>query len=126
MSVVSPSTHDMATLRGWWREDGNATSQFAWSMLGMAFPPLEMPGETAGRVIAQHLFSPAMWAVFPLQDLLAMDEDLRHPNPGAERINVPAIMPFYWRYRSHLGVEQLAQAEAFNRNLAAMIREAGR
>lgn len=126
MSVVSPSTHDMATLRGWWREDGNTTARFAWSMLGMDFPPLEMSGEVAARIIAQHLHSPAMWAVFPLQDLLAMDETLRHPDPDAERINVPAIMPYYWRYRMHLGIEDLTASGAFNGRLAAMIREAAR
>jgi 4-alpha-glucanotransferase len=126
MSVVSPSTHDMATLRGWWREDSRVTAHFAWSMLGMEFPPSELPGETAERIIDQHLRSPAMWAVFPLQDLLAMDETLRHPDPDAERINIPAIMPFYWRYRMHLGVEDLAAADAFNRRLADLIRDAGR
>jgi 4-alpha-glucanotransferase len=67
-----------------------------------------------------------MWAVFPLQDLLAMDETLRHPDPDAERINVPAIMPYYWRYRMHLGIEDLTAATAFNDRLAAMIREAAR
>jgi 4-alpha-glucanotransferase len=72
------------------------------------FPPLELTGELATRIIDQHLQSPAMWAVFPLQDLLAIDENLRHPDPDAERINVPAIMPYYWRYRMHLGIEELA------------------
>ena len=49
-----------------------------------------------------------MWVVFPLQDLLAIDEDLRNPDADAERINVPAIMPYYWRYRMHLGLNELA------------------
>ena len=126
LSVVSPSTHDMSPLREWWREDGKVTSDFAWSMLGLAFPPLELTGETAGRIIAQHLASPAMWAVFPMQDLLAMDETLRHPDPAAERINVPAITPYYWRYRMHLGVEQLGAADEFNAQLQAMIVGSGR
>ena len=126
LSVVSPSTHDMPPLRAWWREDGKVTSDFAWSQLGLAFPPLDLTGETAGRIIAQHLASPAMWAVFPVQDLLAMDETLRHPDPAAERINVPAIMPYYWRYRMHLGVEQLAAADEFNAQLRAMIVGSGR
>ena len=67
-----------------------------------------------------------MWAVFPLQDLLAMDEILRHPDPEAERINVPAIMPYYWRYRMHLGLDELAAADGFNRKLAGFIGAAGR
>jgi 4-alpha-glucanotransferase len=126
MSVVSPSTHDMPTLRGWWCEDPHATAEFAWQSLGVAFPPLELSGELAARIIRQHLASPAMWAIFPVQDLLAMDESLRHPDVEAERINIPAITPYYWRYRMHRSLEELAAADAFNAGLLGLIRETGR
>lgn len=126
LSVVSTSTHDMATLRAWWREDAHRAARFAWHLLGMAAPPAEMTGEIAARVLDQHLHSPAMWAILPLQDLLAIDESLRHPDPERERINVPAIIPFYWRYRMHLGIEDLAAADGFNTRLRGMIGRAGR
>ena len=126
MSVVSPSTHDMSSLRAWWKEDPGTTARFAWQMFGLAFPPSELSGELAGRIVQQHLHSRAMWAIFPLQDLLAMDETIRHPEPEAERINVPAIMPYYWRYRMHLGIDGLAAAGAFNRKLAGFIAASGR
>jgi 4-alpha-glucanotransferase len=67
-----------------------------------------------------------MWAVFPIQDLLAMDESLRHPDPEAERINVPAIMPYHWRYRLHLRIDQLAAATGFSGKLAGMVGSSGR
>lgn len=51
---------DMPTLRGWWREDAQATAHFAWQMLGEAFPPLELTTELATRIIRQHLESSAM------------------------------------------------------------------
>jgi len=126
LSVVSPSTHDMSTIRGWWSEDLQQTSKFAWQMLGLDFPPAELSGELATRIIGQHLYSPAMWAIFPLQDLLAIDETLRHPIPEEERINVPAIMPYYWRYRMHLDLTRLADAQNFNAELKGMISAAGR
>ncbi len=126
LSVVSPSTHDMPTLRGWWREDPSVTADFAWNMLGVAFPPHELSSDHATRIIHQHLASPAMWAVFPLQDLLAIDENLRHPDVDAERINVPAIMPYYWRYRMHLSLEELAAADDFNTRIARLIKATGR
>lgn len=126
MSVVSPSTHDMPTIRGWWREDPRVTANFAWQAFGEAFPKHELSGEMAARIILQHLHSPAMWAIFPLQDLLAIDESLRLPDPDAERINVPAIMPYYWRYRMHLGIEELAAAEGFNAKVAKFVRSSGR
>ena len=126
MSVVSPSTHDMATLRAWWKEDSQATSRFAWQMLGMCFPPPELSGEIAVKIIQQHLHSPAMWAVFPLQDLLAMDEKIRLADDEVERINVPAIIPYYWRYRMHLDLAELGNARDFNEKLAALLVSAGR
>jgi 4-alpha-glucanotransferase len=126
MSVVSTSTHDMPTLRGWWGEDPSLTANFAWQMLGEAFPPADLTGELATRIIHQHLQSPAMWAIFPLQDLLAIDENLRYPDPDAERINVPAIMPYEWRYRMHLNLAELAAADGFNGKLARMLRDANR
>ncbi len=126
LSVVSPSTHDMSTLRAWWREDSQTTSKFAWQSFGIAFPDSELSGELASRILWQHLQSPAMWAIFPMQDLLAIDESIRHSDPDAERINVPAIMPFYWRYRMHLGLDELAAASDFNSNLTRLIQAAGR
>jgi 4-alpha-glucanotransferase len=126
LSVVSPSTHDMATLRGWWREDPAVTADFAWRMLGESFPERDLSADLATRIIRQHLLSPAMWAVFPLQDLLAIDEDLRHPDPDAERINVPAIKHHPWRYRMHLDLAELAAADTFNAKLARLLESAGR
>jgi len=126
LSVVSPSTHDMPTLRGWWREDEQVRNRFAWQALGVAFPPPELSGNLARDIVVQHLHSPAMWAVFPLQDLLAMDEALRLPDADAERINVPAIMPYYWRYRMHLDLAELKEAADFNRRLAGLLKSAGR
>ncbi len=126
LSVVSPSTHDMPTLREWWREDAKLTGHFAWSLLGVDFPSLNLSGDTAASILALHLHSPAMWALIPLQDFLAMDESLRHPDPAAERINVPANMPHYWRYRMFLGIEQLAAAGPFNARLLDMVNASGR
>lgn len=126
MSVVSPSTHDMATLRGWWRENHLITGKFAWQMFGVSFPEADLSGEMAGKIIWQHLQSPAMWTIFPLQDLLAMDEQLRNPDVEAERINVPAIMPYNWRYRMHLDLGKLSSEEGFNGRLARLVQASGR
>jgi 4-alpha-glucanotransferase len=126
MSVASPSTHDMATLRAWWREDPEVTARFARRMLGIDSAPSELSGELAARILVRHLQSPAMWAIFPLQDLLAIDEEIRHPQPESERINVPAIMPYYWRYRMHLDLDALAAAEGFNRRITRLIQASHR
>ncbi len=126
MSVVATGTHDMATLRGWWREDVQERAEFAWEMFGVAFPESELGGEMARRIVEQHLWSPAMWAVFPLQDLMAMDEGLRSKDVEGERINVPAIIPFYWRWRMEMEIADLAEAGEFNWKLRELVETAGR
>jgi len=67
-----------------------------------------------------------MWSLFQLQDLLGMDATLRRPDAAAERINIPSDSAQRWRYRMHLNLETLLQAEEFNTRLAGMIRAAGR
>ncbi|HEX5790920.1 MAG TPA: 4-alpha-glucanotransferase, partial [Luteolibacter sp.] len=126
LSVVSPSTHDMSTLRQWWDEEPKLTRRFAWLQLGLADPPAQLNGRTAAQILRQHLESPAMWAVFALQDWLAIDEDLRRPDAAAERINVPAIMPYHWRYRMHLDLELLCGAESFNHRVSCLLGAAQR
>ena len=80
----------------------------------------------AENIICQHLNSPSMWAVFPLQDLLAMSPSLRLKDPHSERINDPANPKNHWKYRIHLTVEKLAAATEFNEKLLGLIRKSGR
>lgn len=126
MSVVSTGTHDMETLRSWWRDDEKVRTRFAWEMFGVAFPEKDLSGEMATRILAQHLQSPAMWAVFPFQDLMAIDERLRDKDIEGERINVPAIIPFYWRWRMKPTIAELSAAAKFNSALGELISSSGR
>lgn len=116
LSVASPSTHDMAPIRAWWEEEDPALiSRFFHNELQfMGQEPYTCEPFIAKAVVEKHLRWPSMWTVFPLQDLLAMDLELRRENPTEERINVPAIMPYYWRYRMHLTLENLLGQDGFN------------
>ena len=73
-----------------------------------------------------HMDSPSLMAILPLQDWLAMDGELRNPDPDSERINDPSDNPHYWRYRMHLTLEDLLGATQFNALLRKMTEEAGR
>ena len=127
LSVITPATHDMSSIRGWWKEDRELTQRFFNGELGLSGEaPREASTEIVEAVLRQHLASPAMWSIFQLQDLLGMDAHLRRGNAEAERINVPAIPNFYWRYRLHLPLEKLQTALEFNSRLVQMIRENGR
>lgn len=127
LSVVTPSTHDMSTLRGWWEEDRAITQRYYNTELGQSGEaPAHCEPWINRAIIEQHLASPAMWSIFQLQELLGMDESLRRADPAAERINVPAIAGFYWRYRMHVTLEQLQAADAFNRELNRCVIKSGR
>ncbi len=127
LSVVTPGTHDMSTIRGWWEEDRNLTQKFYQQELKLTgAAPAHCGAAINQAVVLQHLASPAMWSIFQLQDLLGMDESLRRKDFAAERINVPANPKNYWRYRMHLTLEQLQQAETFNQELNRLIRQSGR
>ena len=127
LSVATPSTHDMSTLRGWWLEDEALSQQFYNNVLGFdGKAPLEMDGRIAYTILARHLASPSAFALFAWQDWMAMDERLRRDNPDDERINVPSNRDHQWSYRMHIPIEQLMQERAFNETLHRMITDAGR
>jgi 4-alpha-glucanotransferase len=127
LSVVTPSTHDMSTIRGWWKEDRNLTQKFYNQELGQTgVAPEQCEPWINKAVVLQHLSSPAMWSIFQLQDLLGMDEHLRRENPDDERINVPANPKHLWQYRMHLPLETLLESRAFNGELKALIQQHSR
>lgn len=127
LSVVTPSTHDMSTIRGWWEEDRTKIQRFYNYDLGQwGNAPYYCEGWVNKAIVVQHLYSPAMWAIFQLQDLLGMDETLRRENPDDERINIPANPKHYWQYRMNLSLEDLQQATAFNTMLKERVVMSGR
>ena len=127
LSVCTTSTHDMNPIRAWWEEDRQVTEHFYYNMLGgQGAAPFYCEPWICRQILEQHLWSPAMLTVLPLQDWLSMDGALRRSNPHDERINVPANSRHYWRYRMHLSVEQLQAADEFNATLSDMIAACGR
>ncbi|HWB26216.1 MAG TPA: 4-alpha-glucanotransferase [Chitinophagaceae bacterium] len=127
LAVVTPSTHDMSTIRGWWEEDRNKTQQFYNYELGQwGNAPYFCEAWINKAIVAQHLYSPAMWSIFQVQDILGTDKDIRRPDPHEERINVPAIPKYYWRYRMHITLEKLLEADEFNIGLYNSIKASGR
>lgn len=59
------------------------------------------------KIVGRHLASPSMLCVLGIQDWMSIDERLRLADANAERINVPANPKHYWRYRMHIGIEEL-------------------
>ncbi|MDB5253830.1 MAG: 4-alpha-glucanotransferase, partial [Flaviaesturariibacter sp.] len=127
LSVITPSTHDMSTIRGWWEESREKTQRFYNTVLAShGEAPLFCEPWINRAIVLQHHYSPAMWSIFQLQDLLGMSDTLRRLNPHEERINQPADPKHYWRYRMHLTLEQLLKETDFNEELRDYIRKSGR
>jgi 4-alpha-glucanotransferase len=127
LSVVTPSTHDMNPIRAWWEEDRKKTQQFYNNEIGQwGDASFFCEPWVAKAILLQHLYSPAMWSIFQLQDLLAMDGELRRKDPHEERINDPSNPKHYWRYRMHLTIEELSDADKFNEELHEMIKSSDR
>lgn len=127
LSVVTPSTHDMSTIRGWWEEDRERTQRFFNHLMGEWGPaPYYCEPWVNRAIVLQHLYSPAMWSIFQLQDILGMSGSLRRENPADERINLPANPQYYWNYRMHIPLEQLIDEANFNNELKDYITNSGR
>ena len=127
LNVVTTSSHDSSTLRQWWCESPKLTQRYYEKQLGQAGDaPAQLPPELATEIIAQHLNSPAMLAIFPLQDLLATSAHLVPADPNIERINNPANPKHRWNYRMSIGLEKLILAYEWNRKVRELIGHAQR
>lgn len=127
LSVITPSTHDMNTIRGWWEENRERTQHFYNQVLGQwGDAPYFCEAWINRAIILQHLYSPAMWSIFMMQDLLGMSETLRRENPQEERINNPANSKHYWQYRMHISLEDLIKESEFNEELKGYVIHSGR
>ncbi len=127
LSVVTPSTHDMSTIRGWWEEDRTQIQKFYNNELGQfGDAPYFCEAWIVRSIISQHLYSPAMWSIFQIQELLGMSEKLRRENPNDERINVPSNPKHYWRYRMHISLEDLMVQDEFNADIKSIVEASGR
>ena len=125
--VVMPATHDMAPIRLWW-EQNKASAQLFFNRIlkesGNA--PYFCEPWVCKKIIELHLQSPAMWSVFLLQDLIAIDGNVRRAIPADERINEPANPNQVWNYRMHVTIEKLMEADDMNHQIIKMIKESGR
>jgi 4-alpha-glucanotransferase len=126
-SVCTTSSHDLSNLRAWWEEDPEQTQRYYRDVLQeVGTAPKQAQPWICAKILEQHLASPSMLAIFPLQDWLAIDGALRYPDPTEERINTPSNPDNYWRYRMHLPLEELLISEPFNRRIRNMIAKHGR
>lgn len=127
LSVCSTSTHDMSPIRAWWRENRELTQHYYNEVLKQeGIAPSECSDLLCKQILENHLYSPSMLVILPLQDWLSISESLRRTNSEDERINIPSEANHYWGYRMHINIETLINAKPYNEKVAFMIECAGR
>ena len=122
LSVCTTSTHDMNPLRNWWEEDSARSQIYYHSVLhhnGKAPEICTTP--LAMQIISNHLRASSMLTIIPLQDWLAMSDELKNNDADHERINIPADPHHYWCYRMHITLEELLSAHDFNQKISDML-----
>ncbi|GAB2210062.1 hypothetical protein Drorol1_Dr00015315 [Drosera rotundifolia] len=127
MTVCAPSCHDCSTMRSWWEEDEERRRRFFKDVVGSnKLPPSRCVPSIAHFIIRQHVEAPSMWAIFPLQDLLALkDEYTTRPAPE-ETINDPTNPKHYWRFRTHVTLETLLKDKELTSVIKDLVRGSGR
>lgn len=128
LSVCTPSCHDMSTVAGWWDSADQNVRQKFWNHMFQrdGGAPDRITTEISDMIVKQHLWSPSCWAVFPIQDVLAMDGQLKASNPLADQINVPANPQHYWRWRLNVSMNDLLKRDDFSNNLKKLLVDSGR
>ena len=108
LSVCATSSHDMESLR--MQRQGNLSTD-----------------ECRG-ILAAHFHSACMLAIHPLQDYLALDENLRRKDWQNERVNDPADPNNHWCYRVHMPLEELLseKGDALVGKVQGLLKESNR
>ena len=117
----------MAPMRLWWQERPEAAQHYyLHRMQKEGRAPTTLTTTLAEEIVSRHLYSPSMLCLISLQDWLAVDTEMRNPDPRAERINIPGDCYNRWSYRMHVNIEQLLTAEPLNKKLKTMIERSKR
>ncbi|WVZ08673.1 hypothetical protein V8G54_022019 [Vigna mungo] len=125
--VCAPSCHDCSTLRAWWEEDEDRRLRFFKNVMESdELPPDQCVPEVAHFIIRQHFEAPSMWAIFPLQDLLALKEEYTTRPAREETINDPTNPKHYWRYRVHVSLESLIKDIDLQTTIKDLVSWSGR
>ena len=126
-SVCSPSCHDMSTIRGWWQGDHENAKDYYYNYLKWyGYAPMDGTPEIVQAIVEDHLSSPSLLAIFPIQDLVGMDATLRKADSLSEQINEPSDPKHYWRFRFHINIEDLIKEKALNDKIRSLVKKYGR
>eukprot|EP00850_Spirogloea_muscicola_P021448 SM000249S08259 [mRNA] locus=s249:4308:11977:- [translate_table: standard] len=127
MTICAPSCHDTSTMRAWWEEDADRRLRFFQSALGFSqTPPDTCTPDVARAILQQHCDSPSVFAIFPIQDLMALKDKYSERPAAEETINDPTTPRHYWRFRLHVTLEELLRDEDWLATVQDLLLTSGR
>jgi 4-alpha-glucanotransferase len=127
LSVACPSVHDSTSLRDWWEAeaDRGSTWSFAAASLerDLGICPDRLGTEQVKTLLELIARSASRFAVYPIQDLLAMSDELRPADPKSERINVPGTVGAgNWSYRLPSSIDTILADKELATNARALAK----
>lgn len=115
LSVLTTSTHDMPSLRGWWCSLDDQQRSFICREYG-----LDPPGESTLPLLLRSLSrTNASVVIFPLQDWFVLSGYAAEVSVEDEQINYPHDSEHVWDYRMYRTIEDLRH----NTSLSRAVRE---
>jgi len=121
-SIDTISTHDMAPLRLWWKQNPDAAADYWYNILGKRTPaPTLLEPTDCEEIILHHMESNSLLSIISLQDWMGIDANLRSDNLEQEQINHPEIPRHYWRWRMIPTLEQLQESTKFNDKVKKLV-----
>lgn len=123
MSVCTTSSRSMHPIQEWWIENPEKMQLFFNQELGnWGAAPAHANPAVFRQIVEQHLFSPAMWAIFPIADLLAMNGDWNRDDSGKQQL----LRNGKWPRRIEQSLDELKNATDFNELIRSLLVTAGR
>lgn len=127
-SVSTFSTHDMATLRGWWKNNPELREKLL-DQIGYSNDnniSLEISTEDAKAVIDSELKGNSVLCIEAIQDWLSLSKNYRQLSTEEEQINIPSDIHHKWSYRLPCKVEDLINDDELNNIIIKLIGETNR
>eukprot|EP00274_Cyanoptyche_gloeocystis_P005533 CAMPEP_0196667354 /NCGR_PEP_ID=MMETSP1086-20130531/64894_1 /TAXON_ID=77921 /ORGANISM="Cyanoptyche gloeocystis , Strain SAG4.97" /LENGTH=1099 /DNA_ID=CAMNT_0042004679 /DNA_START=67 /DNA_END=3366 /DNA_ORIENTATION=+ len=131
LTICSPTCHDMSPLRLWYHEaTPDVKMELCRKVLRLRSVPADATPEVCEGVFRQHVESPCILTMVPLQDVFAIvDGKLRAKDLLFEQINDPSCSKpgvVNWAYRMHITLEKLNEEADFTKKVADILLSGGR
>ncbi|MCB1067414.1 MAG: 4-alpha-glucanotransferase [Simkania sp.] len=120
ISMTSVSTHDLSTVRLWWKKHPKESKAYA-AFKGWKYKK-ELSPEYQLEILYDNHHSSSLFHINLLQEYLALVPELTWENPEDERINYPGTLkPHNWKYRYKFPLETLTTHNAFNEGIKRVL-----